>query len=56
VKEAITQGRNAMTESRVRKAGALVRAETLQADALALLGYCSLFASVIGVLLAMHGL
>jgi len=44
------------TESPVRKAGALVRAETLQADALALLGYCSLFASVIGVLLAMHGL
>jgi hypothetical protein len=45
-----------MTESRVRKAGALVRAETVQADALALLGYCSLFASLIGAVLAMHGL
>jgi hypothetical protein len=40
-----------MTESRVRKVGASLRAETLQADALLLLGYCSLFASVIGVLL-----
>jgi hypothetical protein len=45
-----------MTEFRVRKAAALVRAETIRADALALLGYCSLFASVIGVVLAIHGL
>ena len=37
-----------MTESRLIKAGALVRAETLQANALAVLGYCSLFVSVIG--------
>jgi hypothetical protein len=45
-----------MTESRVRKDAALVRAETIRADALALLGYCAIFASVIGVVLAMHGL
>lgn len=45
-----------MTESRVRKAAALVRAETIRADALALLGYCALFASVIIAMLAMHGL
>ena len=45
-----------MTQSRVRKAAALVRAETFRADALALLGYCSLFASVISAALAMHGL
>jgi len=47
-----------MTESRVRvrKAAALMRGDTLRTDALALLGYCSLFGSVIGVMLAMHGL
>ena len=42
----MTHGRKAMTESRLIKAGALVRAETLQANALAVLGYCSLFASL----------
>ena len=45
-----------MTETRTRKAAALARAETLRADVLALLGYCALFASVIVVVLAMHGL
>jgi hypothetical protein len=54
VKEGIAQGRKAMTESRVRKAAALVRAETIRADAPVLLGYCSLFGSVIVVMLAMH--
>jgi len=45
-----------MTQSRVRKAAPLVRAETIRADALALLGICALFASVIVAVLAMHGL
>ena len=45
-----------MTESRVRKAAALVRAETIRADALSLLGYCALFMSVIIAMLAIHGL
>jgi hypothetical protein len=46
----------AMTEFRVRKAAALVRAETIRADALALLGYSALFAFVVIAMLAMSGL
>ena len=45
-----------MKENRTRKSAALARAETLRADVLALLGYWTLFASVIIVVLAMHGL
>jgi hypothetical protein len=45
-----------MTETRTRKVAALARTETLRADAPALLGYCTLFASVIVAVLVMHGL